>query len=153
MWCRSSTAGPVRSAPADFERWCIAPTKRLVDAGARQASRRRGSSAFPRGAGKLDSLPMSRRRASTPSGSRPRSTAAFARDEIQSLVPVQGHLDPLVLRAGGPELEAEVAAIREAFGGRPFIFNLGHGILPDTPIPHVERLLAAVQTPETDADV
>ena len=58
---------------------------------------------------------------------------------------MQGHLDPLVLRAGGPELEQEVDAILTVFGDRPFIFNLGHGILPDTPIAHVERLLKRVR--------
>ena len=42
-------------------------------------------------------------------------------------------------------LEREVEAVRAAFGDGPFVFNLGHGILPDTPIAHVERLLAAVR--------
>jgi hypothetical protein len=42
-------------------------------------------------------------------------------------------------------LEREADAILTAFGGRPFIFNLGHGILPDTPIAHVERLLKRVR--------
>jgi len=69
----------------------------------------------------------------------------FVREAIQSRVPVQGHLDPLVLRAGGDALEREVDAILTAFGDRPFIFNLGHGILPDTPIAHVERLLKRVR--------
>ena len=69
----------------------------------------------------------------------------FAHDAIQSLVPVQGNLDPLILRAGGPELEREIEAVMAAFGAGPFVFNLGHGILPDTPIAHVERLLKAVR--------
>jgi uroporphyrinogen decarboxylase len=55
-------------------------------------------------------------------------------------LPVQGNLDPLALIAGGEALEKGVAAIRNAFRSRPHIFNLGHGILPDTPIAHVERL-------------
>ena len=70
---------------------------------------------------------------------------SFAAAEIQSLVPVQGHLDPQVLRAGGPELEREAGAILAAFGGRPFVFNLGHGIVPDTPIAHVEHLIRRVR--------
>src|SRR6185503_7334779 len=61
----------------------------------------------------------------------------FARDQIQTLRPVQGNLDPLALRAGGAALDHSVDAILAALGEGPFIFNLGHGILPDTPIDHV----------------
>jgi uroporphyrinogen decarboxylase len=51
----------------------------------------------------------------------------------------------LVLLAGGAALDHSIDAILEAFGRHPFIFNLGHGILPDTPIAHVERLIARVR--------
>jgi uroporphyrinogen decarboxylase len=68
----------------------------------------------------------------------------FARDEIQSRRPVQGNLDPLVLRAGGAVLDRSVDKTVETFAGGPFIFNLGHGILPDTPIAHVEQMLKRV---------
>ncbi len=129
--------------PEEFERWCIAPTKRLVDLVRAQHPEAR-IIGFARGAGKLIPAYVKATGVNA-AGLETEIDRSFARDEIQSLVPIQGHLDPLVLRAGGPELEAEVAAIREAFGGGPFIFNLGHGILPDTPIPHVERLLAAVR--------
>jgi len=47
--------------------------------------------------------------------------------------------------AGGAALDRAVDAVLEAFGERPFIFNLGHGILPQTPIAHVERMLARVR--------
>ena len=60
---------------------------------------------------------------------------------------MQGNLDPLRLVAGGPALIERVHAIRRAFAGRPHIFNLGHGIVPDTPIPHVETMVAAVRSP------
>ena len=69
----------------------------------------------------------------------------FARDEIQSRRPVQGNLDPFALLAGGAALDREVDAVLAAFSAKPFIFNLGHGILPDTPIAHVERMLARVR--------
>jgi uroporphyrinogen decarboxylase len=69
---------------------------------------------------------------------------AFARDRIQSRRPIQGNLDPLVLLAGGAALDRAIDAILENFASRPFIFNLGHGILPETPIAHVERLVARV---------
>src|SRR5262249_24835456 len=67
---------------------------------------------------------------------------AFARDQIQRRVPVQGNLDPLVLLGGGAALDRAVDNILEAFSERAFIFNLGHGILPQTPIAHVEQMLA-----------
>lgn len=127
----------------DFERWCVTPTRRIVEGvRARHAGAR--IIGFPRGAGRL----IPRYVAATgvdAVGLESDIDRAFARDEIQSLVPVQGNLDPLVLRSGGPELEREVEAVRAAFGDGPFVFNLGHGILPDTPIAHVERLLAAVR--------
>jgi len=129
---------------ADFERWCIAPTKRIV-AGVRARHPQARIIGFPRGAGTF--IPDYVRGTGVDAvGLESEIDRAFARDEIQSLVPVQGNLDPLILRAGGPELEREIAAMREAFGAGPYVFNLGHGILPDTPIAHVERLLAAVRS-------
>jgi uroporphyrinogen decarboxylase len=59
--------------------------------------------------------------------------------------PVQGNLDPLALIAGGSALDAEIERIVEGFSGRPHIFNLGHGIKPETPIAHVERLVARLR--------
>src|SRR6185312_6509390 len=70
---------------------------------------------------------------------------SFARNEIQRRKPVQGNLDPLVLRAGGAALDRSVDAIMAALAQGPFIFNLGHGILPDTPIAHVEQMLKRVR--------
>jgi uroporphyrinogen decarboxylase len=57
---------------------------------------------------------------------------------------IQGALDPLLLRAGGPDLDRRVDELLNVWGEGPYIFNLGHGILPDTPIDHVERVLARV---------
>ena len=70
----------------------------------------------------------------------------FARRNIQSRCPVQGNLDPLVLMAGGGALDRSVDEVLQAFGGAPFIFNLGHGILPATPIANVERMLKRVRS-------
>ena len=64
--------------------------------------------------------------------------------DIQKLRTIQGALDPLALRAGGPELDVEVERLLEAWRHGPYVFNLGHGILPDTPIAHVEQVLARV---------
>jgi uroporphyrinogen decarboxylase len=58
---------------------------------------------------------------------------------------LQGNLDPQVLVAGGDALQQATEKILTAFRGCPHIFNLGHGILPETPIAHVEALLAQVR--------
>ena len=72
------------------------------------------------------------------------STPMAVGARIQRSMPIQGALDPLLLRAGGPALDASIERMLQAWAGGPYIFNLGHGILPDTPIPHVERVLARV---------
>jgi uroporphyrinogen decarboxylase len=58
---------------------------------------------------------------------------------------VQGNLDPLRLLAGGAQMDDRVRQIVAGFSDRPHIFNLGHGILPETPIAHVERLIAVAR--------
>lgn len=69
----------------------------------------------------------------------------WAAKTLQPHVCVQGNFDPILLLAGGPELEKQARHIVEALSGGPHVFNLGHGILPPTPITHVERLLKAVR--------
>ena len=68
----------------------------------------------------------------------------FARNLSPGLA-VQGNLDPLRLVAGGAQMDERIDAIITAFADRPHIFNLGHGIVPETPIAHVERLVARVK--------
>jgi uroporphyrinogen decarboxylase len=63
---------------------------------------------------------------------------------IQKTKAIQGALDPLLLRAGGPALDRRVEQLLDQWGDGPYIFNLGHGILPDTPIAHVEQVLKRV---------
>ncbi len=63
---------------------------------------------------------------------------------VQSVKPIQGALDPLLLRAGGEALDRRVDQLMEAWGQGPWIFNLGHGILPDVPIAHVEQVLRRI---------
>ncbi|HEX3161462.1 MAG TPA: uroporphyrinogen decarboxylase family protein, partial [Pseudolabrys sp.] len=70
---------------------------------------------------------------------------SIAREALQSRVPVQGNVDPLALLAGGTALDREVDDVMTQLGGGPLIFNLGHGILPETPIAHVERMLKRVR--------
>lgn len=64
---------------------------------------------------------------------------------LPASLPVQGNLDPLLLRAGGERLVARVKELVAAFADRPHIFNLGHGVMPDTPIPHVELVLKTLR--------
>jgi uroporphyrinogen decarboxylase len=130
-------------ANEDFDRWCIEPVQRIV-----ADVRRRVPGAriigFPRGAGA--SLPRYVEQVGVDAvGLDWMIDRAFARNEVQSRRPVQGNLDPLALLAGGSALDRGVDAVLEAFAAGPFIFNLGHGILPETPIAHVERMLARVR--------
>ncbi len=130
--------------PADeFRKWCIEPIARIVG-----ALRHRVPGAkvigFPRGAG--TELPCYLAAVAVDAvGLDWTIELSFARERIQALRPVQGNLDPLALLAGGQALDRAVDAILEAFSGGPFIFNLGHGVLPDTPVAHVERLIERVR--------
>jgi uroporphyrinogen decarboxylase len=60
-------------------------------------------------------------------------------------VPVQGNLDPLLLVTGGDPLARAVDGLVENMRGRPFIFNLGHGVLQETPPDHVAALVARLR--------
>jgi uroporphyrinogen decarboxylase len=70
---------------------------------------------------------------------------SFVRARVQNRLAVQGNLDPLALRAGGAALDRAIDDILENYASGPLIFNLGHGILPDTPIAHVEQTLARIR--------
>jgi uroporphyrinogen decarboxylase len=129
--------------PREFARWCVAPMRRIVEAvrGEIPGAKVIG---FPRGAGAsleryLDEVPVDA--VSLDWTAEP----AFVRARVQSRVAVQGNLDPQVLLAGGAALDRAVDDILESFGKGRLIFNLGHGILPETPIAHVERTLARIR--------
>jgi len=130
-------------APAEFERWVIAPTARL-------AGRLKAQYpdvpliGFPKGAGgKLRAY--ARESGVDAIGLDETVDPAWAVKELPSGMPVQGNLDPLALVAGGEPLKSSIARILEELDSRPHIFNLGHGILQDTPIAHVEELIASVK--------
>jgi len=63
---------------------------------------------------------------------------------LQTRTTIQGALDPLLLRAGGDALDRRVLTMLEQWGQGPYVFNLGHGILPDTPPEHVARVVELV---------
>jgi uroporphyrinogen decarboxylase len=66
-------------------------------------------------------------------------------ETLQSRLPVQGNLDPLLLVVGGVHLERRVREILDLLSGGPFVFNLGHGIVPETPPEHVAKLVELVK--------
>jgi uroporphyrinogen decarboxylase len=128
---------------ADFERWVIAPNQAIV-AGLKRRHPELPIIAFPRGAG----LYYEKFAASVGADAIGLDTTVpvgWARQALQSRWAVQGNLDPLILCAGGDLLDAEVRRIRDALSGGPFIFNLGHGIVPSTPPDNVARLLAMLR--------
>ena len=130
-------------APSQFERWVIAPTARIVTA-LKSRHPHVPVIGFPKGAG-----------AKLAAYARETGVDAIGLDEtvdphwaaaaLPPDLPVQGNLDPLALLAGGRALAEAVAVILSAFAGRPHVFNLGHGIVKETPIAHVERLLELVR--------
>ena len=130
-------------APHQFEAHVIAPAARITAA---IHERHPGLPVigFPKGAG--DKLAAYARETGVDAlGLDETVDPLRAAAELPAGLPVQGNLDPLLLLAGSDALEASARAIRQAFAGRPHVFNLGHGIDKDTPIAHVERLLAAVR--------
>jgi len=130
-------------SPAQFEQWVIAPTARLV---AKLKDHNPGVPVigFPKGAGgKL--LAYARQTGVDAIGLDETVDPFWAAAELPEELPVQGNLDPLALIAGGEALGQATRRILDAFANRPHIFNLGHGILPDTPIAHVEQLIGLVK--------
>ena len=130
-------------SPAQFEQWVIAPTARLV-AALNERHPHVPVIGFPKGAGsKLAAY--ARDTGISALGLDETVDPLWAARELPDSLPVQGNVDPLALIAGGAELETAVKRVLDAFAGRPHIFNLGHGILPDTPIAHVEQLIGIVK--------
>jgi uroporphyrinogen decarboxylase len=129
--------------PREFARWSIEPTRRIV-AGVRQQVADARIIGFPRGAGAL--LP-DYVEATTVNGVSIDWAAepSLIRERVQSRVAVQGNLDPLALIAGGAALDRAIDDVLENYAGGRLIFNLGHGILPETPIAHVEQMIKRVR--------
>lgn len=126
----------------EFECWCIAPVRSIIE----RLRQRHGEVkiiVFPRRAGLARDLAgeMGADALGLDTAVDPCAAAKF----VAPSTPLQGNLDPLALRAGGEALRRGTARILSAFAGRPHIFNLGHGILPETPVAHVESLLAQIR--------
>lgn len=126
-----------------FDRWVIEPTKRIVEK-FKAKHPDVPFIGFPRGAGiqypryvELTGVDAVGLDTTVPT--------KWAAENLQTKLPVQGNLDPQVLLAGGEQLDLAVHRIIENLGNGPFIFNLGHGIIKETPVEHVERLMDLVR--------
>lgn len=129
--------------PNEFERWCIAPVKAII-AGVKARHPETKIIAFPRGAG-LALQDFAARTGADALGLDTSIDPTLAAKIIPPQIVTQGNLDPLALVAGGEALHQATARILSAVRGRAHIFNLGHGILPETPTAHVEDLLAQLR--------
>ena len=130
-------------SPVQFEQWVIAPTARLVSA-LKDRHPQVPIIGFPKGAGgKLAAYAAETGVSAI--GLDETVDPIWAAKELPADLPVQGNLDPLALIAGGEPLERAVKPLLDALAGRPHIFNLGHGILQDTPVAHVEQLIDLVK--------
>ncbi|MCO5155371.1 MAG: uroporphyrinogen decarboxylase [Aquamicrobium sp.] len=125
-----------------FELCCIEPVRRMVKR-VRTVFPETPIIGFPRGAGGLyDSY---RQKTGVTALGLDWSVPFAQAKRLQAEGAVQGNLDPLRLQAGGAALEDGVAAILRALADGPFIFNLGHGVTPQTPVAHVEKMVALVR--------
>ena len=133
----------------EFRRWVIAPTTEIV-------SRLRARHpevpviGFPRGAGLLYEEYL-RETGVAAVGMDSAVPVEWAKEHLQVRRPVQGNLDNQVLRVGGPQLDEETDRLLSILGHGPFVFNLGHGILPDTPAEHVGRVADRVRAFRSDS--
>ncbi|MBU6266991.1 MAG: uroporphyrinogen decarboxylase [Sphingomonadales bacterium] len=130
-------------APSEFERWVIAPNAAIVSQ-LRALHPETPIIGFPKGSGEKLAA-YARETGVDAVGIDETVDPLWAAREIPAGMPVQGNLDPLLLLAGGAELDKQVNRILDAFADRPHVFNLGHGIGQTTPLEHVSQVLNAVR--------
>jgi uroporphyrinogen decarboxylase len=128
---------------SEFERWCVTPVAELV---ARVKARHQGVPVigFPRGCGGGYAT-FAERTGVEGIGLDSAVDPGWAARSIDPSVVLQGNLDPLAVVVGGRALREGVAAIESAFAGRAHIFNLGHGLVPETPPEHVAEVVELVR--------
>jgi uroporphyrinogen decarboxylase len=127
----------------EFRRWCVEPVARIVR-GVKERHPDVPVIAFPKGAGTRLAVIVAETGADAV-GLDWTADPDFVSREIQPRVAVQGNIDPLALLAGGAALDRAVDAALAAYGAGRYVFNLGHGILPPTPISHVEQMIRRVR--------
>lgn len=130
-------------AEQPFRRWVIEPTKRIVEA-VRAQHPNVPIIGFPRGSG-LMAPEFVRETGVNGVSLDANMPLQWARDHIQPLATLQGNLDNQLLVAGGGAMDEAVLRIKDTLGAGPFIFNLGHGIVPATPPEHVARLMELIR--------
>jgi uroporphyrinogen decarboxylase len=132
-----------RLAGDEFDRWVCAPTRAIV-ARMKELHPEVPVIGFPKGAG----IDLGRYAVETGVDGVSCDTTTpldVMANDLATRVVVQGNLDPVLLASGGLEMKRQVLKILKALKGRPFIFNLGHGVLPHTPPEHVARLVKLVR--------
>ena len=127
----------------EFRRFVIAPTKRIVEA-IKTFAPRIPVIGFPRGAGVLIET-YAQETGVDGVGIDSAVPLNWAAAKLQSVCALQGNLDPVLLLSGGDAMKQAAHRILEVCAGGPFIFNLGHGILPATPPEHVADLVRCVR--------
>ena len=125
----------------EFERLVVRPHARIVER-VRQAGVTAPIIGFPKGAGALTEG-YAERAGVTAVALDVQAPAALGK-RLQEQLPIQGALDPLLLRAGGEALDRRVDQLLQQWGGGPYVFNLGHGIILDTPVEYVARVVSQV---------
>jgi uroporphyrinogen decarboxylase len=130
-------------AADEFRKWVIAPTREIVRA-LRESHPRIPIIGFPRGAGVLYGE-YARDTGVDAVGIDSAVPTEWAAAELQPACAVQGNLDNYLLRAGGPGLDDATQRLLRTLGNGPFVFNLGHGVLPDTAPEHVARVADMVR--------
>jgi uroporphyrinogen decarboxylase len=131
----------------EFERWCTAPIAAIVS-GLRRRHKGARVIGFPKGVA-LHLKDYAVRTGINALGLDSTIDPEWAGREFERALVLQGNLDPLALAAGGAALERGVCDILSGLRGRPHIFNLGHGILPQTPLEHVTLMLERVRQSAT----
>ena len=126
-----------------FRNQVITPNRRIVE-GVRKRVPNAPIIGFPRGAAGMIAAYVTQTKVNAV-GIDYATPVGFAAANVPADITVQGNLDPLRLVAGGAQLDERVDTIVAAFSDRPHIFNLGHGIVPETPIEHVARLVDLVK--------
>ena len=126
-----------------FSRWCVDPTRRIV-ARLKELYPETPIIGFPRGAG--EGYVEFARRTGVHALQVDQDVSLDAMRQLQLICPVQGNLDPSLLLAGGETMRRQARAIVTALEGRSHIFNLGHGIIKDTPAWHVGDLVNTVRS-------
>ena len=126
-----------------FTRWVVRPTRRIAEA-LKQAAPHIPVIGFPRGSGRL-ALDYAQNTTVNALALDQQTAPKWVASTYQSLLPVQGNLDPVCLLTGGMALQVAVEDILAHLSKGPFVFNLGHGIIKETPPEHVEELVQMVR--------